>query len=268
MNRLLQLLCRYRVFVVFVLLELTSIVLVFNRERYQVCPSCVIGQILNFTNELRNYPLLKKENERLLQDNATLRKQLLQKEVFTDQSCMVVPVPYDFISARVIGNSVISSKNYLTLNKGAVHGITPGMGVISTSGMVGIVKAVSDHFSTVISLLHTSMQVSAKILNSEVLGTVQWPGKDLFQAQLLYVPKHVQVESGDKVVTSGYNSSFFEGTVIGQVKQVTLRQGAPFYDIELLLSTDFSRLQHVYVVKNSFKKERDNLEQHTRQLYE
>ena len=242
--------------------------LIFNRERYQASASLVMGSILNFISEVKNYPFLKEENAKLLYDNAALRKKLLQREAPIDQSYAAAPVRYDCIPARVINNSMVVSKNYLTLNKGAMHGIAPGMGVISAEGIVGRVKAVSDHFATVISLLHTSMQVSAKLSNSEVLGTVQWPGNDPCRAQMLYVPRHVQVEPGDTVVTSGYNATFFEGTVVGYVKQVVLRQEAPFYDIELMLSTDFSTLQHVYVVKNALQQEKDTLEQHTREFYE
>ena len=253
---------------VFMLLELTSTMLIFNRERYQASASLVMGSILNFISEVKNYPFLKEENAKLLYDNAALRKKLLQREAPIDQSYAAAPVRYDCIPARVINNSMVVSKNYLTLNKGAMHGIAPGMGVISAEGIVGRVKAVSDHFATVISLLHTSMQVSAKLSNSEVLGTVQWPGNDPCRAQMLYVPRHVQVEPGDTVVTSGYNATFFEGTVVGYVKQVVLRQEAPFYDIELMLSTDFSTLQHVYVVKNALQQEKDTLEQHTREFYE
>jgi len=84
---------------------------------------------------------------------------------------------------------------------------------------------------------------------------------------MLYVPRHVQVEPGITVV-SGYNATFLEGAVIGHVKQVTLKKEAPFYDIELMFSTDFSKLQHVYVVKNALKQEKDDLEQHTREFYE
>ena len=268
MSRVLRFLYRYRAFVVFMLLELTSTMLIFNRERYQASASLVMGSILNFISEVKNYPFLKEENAKLLYDNAALRKKLLQREAPIDQSYAAAPVRYDCIPARVINNSIVVSKNYLTLNKGAMHGIAPGMGVISAEGIVGRVKAVSDHFATVISLLHTSMQVSAKLSNSEVLGTVQWPGNDPCRAQMLYVPRHVQVEPGDTVVTSGYNATFFEGTVVGYVKQVVLRQEAPFYDIELMLSTDFSTLQHVYVVKNALQQEKDTLEQHTREFYE
>ena len=38
------------------------------------------------------------------------------------------------------------------------------------------------------------------------------------------------------------------------IKQVKFRKEDPYYDIELRLSTDFSTLQHVYVVKNSLKR--------------
>ena len=48
------------------------------------------------------------------------------------------------------------------------------------------------------------------------------------------------------------------------IKQVKFRKEDPYYDIELRLSTDFSTLQHVYVVKNSLKEEKDFLEKHTK----
>ena len=85
---------------------------------------------------------------------------------------------------------------------------------------------------------------------------------------MLYVPKHVPVEPGDTVVTSGYNATFSTETLIGYVKQATLRKEASFYDIELRLSTDFSTLQYVYVVNNTLKKEKDELEQYTKDFYE
>ena len=102
----------------------------------------------------------------------------------------------------------------------------------------------------------------------KVLGTVQWPGGDPLLAEMLYVPRHILVEPGDTVVTSGYNATFFEGVLIGHIKQAKLRKEAPFYDIELRLSTDFSTLQHVYVVKNNWKREKEDLEQHTKDFYE
>jgi len=266
MKRLLYVLHAYRCFIVFALLEFMSMFLIVNDKFYKASASYVVGSVQNFINSVKNYPILKEENEELLHENAMLRGKLLQAAEPIVQSD--VAAPYHLIPAQVINNSVVNTKNYLTLNKGAMHGVAPGMGVVSAAGIVGRVKAVSDRFATVTSLLHTTMQVSARISNSKVLGTVQWPGSDPLRAQMLYVPRHVPVEPGDTVVTSGYNATFSVGVLIGHIKQAKLRKEAPFYDIELHLSTDFSTLQHVYVVKNDWKREKEDLEQHTKALYE
>jgi rod shape-determining protein MreC len=266
MKRLLHFLYSYRAFIIFVFLEFISVFFIIRHKTYEASIHDVIGSVHNFVNEFRRYPFLKKENARLSQENAILREQLLQVAEPADQ--LDAPAPYRLISARVINNAIIGTKNYLTLNKGAMHGVAPGMGVVSAEGIVGRVKAVSNRFATVTSLLHTSMQVSAQISKSKVLGTVQWPGHDPCRAQMVYVPRHILVEPGDKVVTSGYNATFFEGVWIGHVEQVNLRKEAPYYDIELRLSTDFSTLQNVYVVQNTLKEEKDFLEDHTKDSYE
>jgi rod shape-determining protein MreC len=269
MKRLLDFLYACRSLIVFVLLELASIFLIVNHDLYAISAYDVIGHVQNFISEVKNYPLLKEENTRILHENAVLREKLLQVVAPIDALDTSEPDPINhLIPASVINNSIVGTKNYLTLSKGAMHGIAPGMGVVSTEGIVGRVKAVSDHFATVTSLLHTSMQTSAQISNSKVLGTVQWLGNDPCCAQMLYVPRHVPVKPGDKVVTSGYNATFFAGVLIGYIKQATLRKEAPFYDIELLLSTDFSTLQHVYVVQNVLKQEKEALEQHTKDFYD
>jgi rod shape-determining protein MreC len=269
MKRLIYFLYEYRSFIVFVFLELTSAFLIVNHKLYEISAYDVIGSVQNFISEVKNYPLLKEENAKLLHENAILSEKLLQAAEPVCELHATEPHPIHYlIPARVVNNSIVGTKNYLTLNTGAMHGVAPGMGVVSTEGIVGRVKAVSDRFATVISLLHTSMQVSAQISDSKVLGTVRWSGNDPCRAQMLYVPRHVPVELGAKVVTSGYNATFCEGVLIGYIKQAELSQEAPFYDIELHLSTDFSTLQHVYVVRNALKQEKEALEQHTKDFYE
>lgn len=274
MKRLLRFLYEYRNLVIFILLELTSVLLIFNHQSYKQAKQLnttnyIIGSIYSYINEIKSYSSLREAHKKLLHENAVLREQLMQGSIKLGQpSDQPSTQQYGCIPASVINNSIISTKNYLTINKGAMHGIAPGMGVISAQGIVGSIKAVSDHFATVTSLLHTDIMVSAKIAHSGVMGTVRWLGKDLLQTQLLYVPRHIQVEPGDTVVTSGYNATFYEGVLIGHVKQVALRQEALFHDIILDISTDFSTLQHVYVVKNMLKLEKDSLEQYTRSSYE
>lgn len=268
MKRLLRFIDRYKDFLVFVCLELVCIGLVTHRKAYENSSTYnrVIGNVQQVTGIVARYACLHAENDQLLSENALLKNQLLQ--IASSKDPLDAAVPCHFVSARVINNTIVGTQNHLTLNKGALHGIAPGMGVVGSEGIVGRVKTVSDHFAVVTSLLHTAMQVSAKVLPPHVLGTVQWLGLDPCRAQVLYVPRHIPVKSGDMVVTSGYNATFCEGIPIGRIRQVTLREEAYFYEIELHLSTNFSTLRYVYVVRNDLKHEQDVLEQRTRDFYE
>jgi rod shape-determining protein MreC len=270
MKGLLRFLNQYKNGVVFLVLELISLFLVFNGQSLQLtkqlhCTPYWVGKLYAYIADLKAYPLIKKDYQALLDENSALRAQLVQKEIASNISPdIAIEEPYHFIPAKVINNSIIHAKNYLTIDKGAQHGITPGMGVMTTQGIVGRVKSVTDHFSTITSLLHIDMLVSAKVGKVGAIATVHWLGDNPTQAQLLYVPRHVKIEPGDAVVTSGYNATFYEGISIGRVKQVELKKEAPFYNITVELSTDFSTLQHVYVIKNKSIQEREALEKYTK----
>ena len=117
-----------------------------------------------------------------------------------------IPFQYNYLAAKAINNSTHLNHNFITINKGSKHGITPDMGVINSKGVVGKVMSVSKNFATVASLLNIDMNVSAIIKRDNTFGTVHWNGKDQETIQLLYVPRHMQLSKGDTIVTSGYNA--------------------------------------------------------------
>jgi rod shape-determining protein MreC len=141
------------------------------------------------------------------------------------------------------------------------------MAVISSSGVVGIVKDVSEHFSTVISLLHRSTKISSKVQGSEYFGSTIWDGESPEYANLFDIPSHAKVSLGDSVVTSTYSGIFPRGILIGTISALG-ESGESFKDIEVKLSTNFRTLSYVYVVRNIFKAERDSLEAKTAELPE
>ena len=167
---------------------------------------------------------------------------------------------YEYIPARVINNSFRLSDNYITIDKGSLHGIKADMGVISSGGIVGQVKVVSNKYSTIYSLLHSEMFVSSMIDRLGVFCTTKWQGNNPIKANLLYVPRHVNVQQGDSIVTSGYNAIFPAGIPIGVVEAIDISPNETFYEIEIILSNDFSRLSYVYLINNKFRLEKDSLE--------
>ena len=268
MQRLFQLLLKYRAFIIFVLLEFLSGWLIIQNNQYQSAAffnssNALAGNIINATNYITEYLSLRKVNQELSQENAFLRNQLLRNPSVTTGSTSIdspLSVEFDYIPAKVINNSTRRFQNYLTLNKGSDDGVEAGMGVVGIHGIVGVVKSSSNHFATIISLLHGNMLVSSKIESSNTFCTTKWDGVDPLRANLLYVPRHIEVNIGDTVSTSGYNAVFPENILIGTISQVKLPEDATFYDIRIDLSTEFHRLSYVYVLQNNLKAEKVSLE--------
>lgn len=267
MQRLFNFFFEYRAFFTFLLLEVLCAWLLVINNQYQSTKffnssNRLAANIMGFSQSTREYFSLRKINEDLSQENAALRRRL-------ENQAQIIGIPatgsdslirYDFVSAKVINNSVAQFKNYITINRGEDAGIEPGMAAISSFGAVGKVKSVSEHFSVLISILNIDEQVSSVLTRTGNFGTAQWDGTDPRMVNLLYVPRHVQPAVGDTVVTSGYNAVFPPGVLVGIVKDVKLKEEALFYDIRVELAQDLRRLSFVKVVKSGLKKELDSLE--------
>lgn len=275
MQRLFLFFYQYRAFIFFVLIELLCGWLIVKNNRYQNAAflnstNRYAARMMAASNAVFDYVNLREVNADLALENAKLNDsnaRLIQqggnvapKGYWLDS---LVAQRYRFKVAKVINNSTRRTNNYLTLDKGTLDGIKPGMGVISPEGVVGKVKYCSDHFSNVVSLLHTEMQVSSQIKKNGTFGTARWVGRNAKEINLLYIPRHVELQKGDTVVTTSYNTIFPEGVMVGILKDFSLKGDDAFYDINLELSTDFYRLSYVYIVENLLQTEQDSLERRT-----
>mgnify|MGYP006428159519 CR=1 FL=1 len=167
---------------------------------------------------------------------------------------------YEHLPADVINNSIHFVNNFVTLNRGTVDGVEPGMGVVTSNGVVGKVKACSENFSVAYSLLHGNMPISSELKGSGHLCTTKWDGRDYTKAKLLSLAMHIPVEMGDTVVTSGFNTVFPPNLMIGVVSKVEKQAEDIFQDVEINLTTDFGNLDHLYIVKHRFATEQDSVE--------
>ena len=270
MLRLLNFLYNYRAFFTFLSLEIFCAWLWINNSQYQNTQffnssNRMAASIMSAAQSTREYLSLRDVNRELAEENALLRELVVQ--LSSKQETLIAStdtlVRFQFVSAKVINNSVAQFKNHLTINRGLDAGLAPGMAVISSAGAVGKVKSVSDHFSVVTSILNTDEQVSSVLTRTGNFGTIQWDGTDPDLVSLLYIPRHVKPEIGDSVVTSGYNAVFPEGVFIGLVKEFDLKKEALFYDLKVELAQDFRRLSYVKVIKSQLKHELDSLERIT-----
>ncbi len=222
--------------------------------------------IQSVVSDITEYISLRTTNDALSRENAGLRSFMpdvfyidsVQKKIMNDS---IFKQQYSFMPAKVINNSTNRRNNYLTLNRGSDQGVKPEMGVISGNGVIGIVKDVSSHFCSVISILHKDSRISTKIKKSSYIGSLVWEGFQAEYAKLKDIPKHVKLAKGDSLVTSSFSAIFPEGIPVGVIDNFEPKAGDNFYSIDVKLSSDFNNLSYVYIITNVLKEEQKKLEE-------
>lgn len=261
MRNLLQFLTRYSNFLICIILEVVAFILIVTTHGYQqsaVWSSAnrVVAGIQDINTTIGDYFRLRSENEQLAEENAMLRTQLMEQSnrlesvQERDSQYVYAHLDMEYIPAKVIGVSANKQHNYLTINKGARDGITEDMGVVCRDGVVGIVSAVGDKYALVVPLIHTQMNVSCKLLKNHYAGGTQWNGRNYRHVSLTDISRHIIVNEGDTVVTSGLTPVFPEGIMVGVVEKTELCDGDNYHHTTLLLSTDYKRLEYVQVIHN------------------
>jgi rod shape-determining protein MreC len=270
MENLIIFLTRYRVILVFILLELfcLNLVIRYNKNQQEIFVNSAqlfSGWMFEKSQIVGDYFQLQSLADSLANDNARLRTLLdkysfdfnLKRDTILDS---VYRQEYQYIPAKVVNNLITLWDNTLTLNRGSNHGIRPGMGVISDKGIVGIIQTVSPHFSQAISLLNSNIRVSASHQNSGQFGTLYWDGRNSRKISLKDVPKYAKVAVKDTIITNRYSAIFPEGIGIGTIDTFWVERGTNFYYIEIGLFQDFSKLNSVYVVDYLYKEEQLSVE--------
>lgn len=265
MQRLLDFLYQQREIAIFLGLEILCAWLIVNyNRRYNTSflnsSNTTVASISQTSNEISEYFRLDKVNAQLMEENALLENEL--RKLSTNRGAYIDTISqFEVIGAKVINSTFSRNLNFLTIKAGEKDSLEAGMGVISGFGVVGQIKSVSENFATVYSLLHPNLLISSKVKRTDTKCTVQWDQEDYAHASLKYVPRHIKLQVGDSIVTSGFNSVFPENISIGVIEDYHLDEHMTFYDAKIKLTTDFTSLYHVFVIKDLLKQEKDSLEQ-------
>ena len=231
----------------------------------------VTGKVYQMANNLTGYFHLKTINSDLVQHNAELSIQLEHlKEAYkklTADTTVIEQMKQEalmdcrLIKANVINNSTIHANNFITIDKGEADGVQKEMGVVSGSGIVGIVYQTSAHYAVIIPVLNSKSSISCKIRRSDYFGFLKWEGGSPEFAYIKDMPRHSIFEVGDTIVTSGHSAIFPSGVLVGTVDDVGDSNDGLSYSIRVKLFTDFARLNEVRVVERSNIEEQLELEE-------
>ena len=285
MQQLIDFILRKKDVVVYFILLFLSLSFIFNSNYFHKSKVILFSNsITNYTNEVFEnidwYFELKKINSSLVEENLILKNQL---EKFIEKKSIdsLKNVAFQYQNAKVISNNLSSFKNNLIINKGTKHGLKNEMGVISSTGIVGIIDRTSKNYSSVMSVLNTESKINAKVKRTSHFGTLEWNGLSNRDLLLNDIPETADIKIGDSIITGGMSLIFPEGINIGvisdimkqekfndtimkfninnQVKIANIEFRENYLNIEVKLHTDMNNLNNVYVIESLNKDEFENI---------
>jgi len=301
LRNLLAFLGRFAHIILFVALEIASFALVFRYNSYQgsawFSTANAVAGCLNEASATVGQFFSMAENNRLLTERNLVLEQQVEhlrglladsaQQARLDSALVAVARPdsvgpkatagqrmmaqmkaitdnYRTIPARVVGNELHRTNNFVTINRGSADGVRPDMGVAGGMGVVGIVYLVSEHYAVVIPAVSLRSSISCAVGEHGYFGYLRWDGSDIATAWLDDVPRHARCRRGDAVYTSGYSAVFPRGVLVGHVLQVANSDDGLSFKLKVRLATDFSRLRDVAVIDNTPALERLKLLQAAR----
>lgn len=264
MRNLLDFISKHYHWLIFIALEAVSLVLLFSYNSYQgsvwiSSANSIAGKVYEHESKIRSYLALAELNSELTSRNQYLEYQLqamrdeLEKQGFdsTHIAGITNPSGYKIIHAKVVSNSIDKTDNLITIDKGEADGVKRDMGVVSGTGVVGIVYLAGQHYSVVIPVLSSKSSISCKIEKKQYFGYLRWNGGASNLAYVDEVPRHAHFKLYERVVTSGYSSVFPQGIPVGKILHVFNSPDGLSYRLQVQLYTDFGNLRDVCVIDNT-----------------
>jgi rod shape-determining protein MreC len=211
-----------------------------------------IGSVRGMWNHYFALQNTSRENERLKSENDALKLQITQlqgKAAEADRLAALLKfrqtntnVP--MVSARVIGGSADSASQTIYLDRGARDGIRTNMGVITPDGVVGKVIESYKDTSQVLLLTDKDSGVGAMLVDSRLQSPVGGTGEPLLSMK--YIPSDDDVNTGERVVTSGMDRIFPRDLPVGTITDI--KAGYPFKLIRVRPAANLQRLEEVFVL--------------------
>ncbi|MBO7110009.1 MAG: rod shape-determining protein MreC [Prevotella sp.] len=255
----------------FLFLELVCVVLLFRYNSYQgsvwvSSANAVVGKVYEWQSSVGQFFSLEERARQLTDENIALQQQLshVRQELLdlkgdsalADSMMQDVIGELHLLPAKVVSNSLRRPDNLLTIDRGRADGVLPDMGVVSGTGLVGVVYMAGEHYSVVMPLLNVHSRVSCAIRNHGYFGYMSWDGSSATDAFMEDVPRHAQFDTGEWVETSGYSDIFPPGITIGQITAIGNSADGLSYRLRVKLNTDFSTLREVSIITDDTFPER------------
>ena len=127
-------------------------------------------------------------------------------------------LPQSFVPAEIIRIPGRAAEGYFQLTAGSNQGIAAGSSIVAAEGLVGRVRELDGNIAFGIDWMHPEFRASAMTPDGQVYGIVEPRQVDgNWLLALTGTPRHVELDEGAMILTSGHGGVFPRGIPIGRV---------------------------------------------------
>ena len=196
------------------------------------------------SEKLKDYELLQRSNADIRRENREL-KELLG---FVDT------IAYKNIPAQITGFDPDNLYSGIIINRGAKHGVRKNMPVLafqgSNVGLVGKIVQTGRNSSMVMPIYDYQCYVAASVQTTKHRGLVNGQGAADLPLIMRYVQKRAkdEITVGDKILASGENNLFPKDSPIGIITGIKVHDYETYLELTVQPIIDFFRLDYVFVL--------------------
>lgn len=177
--------------------------------------------LLDENRQLKQYALkqdveLQKLNSLELENNNL--RELLQTNKSIEETSVTAEIMH-------VGRDLFTKK--IIVNRGATNNIVAGEAVVDASGVIGQVTRIYPLSSEVTLITDKSLAIPIQVERNGLRAIAFGHGRDN-TLDLPYLPTNVDIQRGDKLVTSGIDGVYPAGLAVATVSQIEITPDSPF----------------------------------------
>ncbi|KKP97514.1 MAG: Cell shape-determining protein MreC [Candidatus Moranbacteria bacterium GW2011_GWD2_36_12] len=201
-----------------------------------------IGQLKN-----ENKKLLV-NNMELIAENSMLRDAERENIILRSQLELLPRDQWNLIGARVIGQDSQGMGNWIEIDRGSEDGVSEGMSVIVSKGiLIGRIQHVEPKTSQIVLLTNSQSTINSMVAGNGTKGILKGEyGLGIILDMILQTDS---VSIGDNIVTSGIGGEVPRGLFVGTVQEVHETDDRLFQQAIVVSPIQISKLQVVFVLK-------------------
>ena len=258
MHNLILFLIKNKEHFVYLLALVLSLLLLFNNDNDEMSvirgfSSDVISLLSKPMVKIKSLAIVNEENQYLREKNLQLNLQLESILYAADENKNLREL-LDFkrdtklriVPSTIINKGIQANINFLTIDVGLSNGVKPNQAVLTPDGIIGKTIQTGKKSSLVQSISDNNFRLSVRIMPSGAVGILRWQKNNI--CKIYEVQKNVNINIGDRVITSGFSKIYPPKLPVGFVSGVYDERGSYQKVVNVEIQNDFESIQNVFVV--------------------